>query len=100
MQKGVAYRRLIDFALLSMSISEGEDKIKDIPNRGQSFVGVIRSLGRVYEGVAKCHGGKTAGAPKALMVAHYFCRLLGLGCPKQAICKNCDSLGYLLLLLF
>ncbi|MGZ8201230.1 MAG: hypothetical protein ACXWUC_10630, partial [Methylosarcina sp.] len=29
----------------------------------------------------------TAGAPKAKAVALSFCRLLGLGCPKQAFAK-------------
>ena len=28
-----------------------------------------------------------SGAPKALVVALSFCRLLGLGCPKQAFAK-------------
>jgi DNA-binding beta-propeller fold protein YncE len=37
--------------------------------------------------VAKWHGRRTAGAPKALVVALSFCRLLGLGCPKQAFAK-------------
>jgi len=30
---------------------------------------------------------RTSGAPKALAVALSFCRLLGLGCPKQAFAK-------------
>jgi DUF2958 family protein len=48
---------------------------------------VLRSLRRVYDGVAERHGRRTAGAPKALVVALSFCRLLGLGCPKQAFAK-------------
>jgi hypothetical protein len=48
---------------------------------------VLRSLRRVYDGVAERHGRRTAGAPKALAVALSFCRLLGLGCPKQAFAK-------------
>jgi hypothetical protein len=30
---------------------------------------------------------RTAGAPQAIAVALSFCRLLGLGCPKQAFAK-------------
>jgi hypothetical protein len=56
-------------------------------NRVQSFEVVLRSLRRVYDGVAERHGRRTAGAPKALAVALSFCRLLGLGCPKQAFAK-------------
>ena len=37
--------------------------------------------------VAKWHVRRTSGAPKALAVALSFCRLLGLGCPKQALAK-------------
>jgi len=37
--------------------------------------------------VAERHGRRAAGAPKALAVALSFCRLLGLGCPKQAFAK-------------
>ncbi|GAW86956.1 pyruvate carboxylase subunit B [Bathymodiolus platifrons methanotrophic gill symbiont] len=37
--------------------------------------------------VAKWHVRRTSGAPKALAVALSFCRLLGLGCPKQAFAK-------------
>ena len=37
--------------------------------------------------VAKWHVRRTSGAPKALVVALSFCRLLGLGCPKQAFAK-------------
>jgi moderate conductance mechanosensitive channel len=54
-------------------------------NRVQSFEVVLRSLRRVYDGVAERHGRRTAGAPKALALS--FCRLLGLGCPKQAFAK-------------
>jgi hypothetical protein len=32
------------------------------------------------------------GQSQALAVALSFCRLLGLGCPKQAFAKNSDSL--------
>ena len=48
---------------------------------------MLRSQHRVYDGVAKWHVRRTAGAPKAIVVALSFCRLLGLGCPKQAIAK-------------
>ncbi|TXL05197.1 hypothetical protein BMR09_10735 [Methylococcaceae bacterium CS3] len=37
--------------------------------------------------VAKWYVRRTSGAPKALAVALSFCRLLGLGCPKQAFAK-------------
>ena len=37
--------------------------------------------------MAKWHVRRTSGAPKALVVALGFCRLLGLGCPKQAFAK-------------
>ncbi|MEO1880308.1 MAG: hypothetical protein ABGX37_01220, partial [Methylococcales bacterium] len=37
--------------------------------------------------VAKWHVRRTSGAPKALVVALSFCRLLGLGRPKQAFAK-------------
>jgi DNA-binding NtrC family response regulator len=48
---------------------------------------VLRSLRRACDGVAERHGRRAAGAPKALAVALSFCRLLGLGCPKQAFAK-------------
>ena len=48
---------------------------------------MLRSQRRVYDGVAKWHVRRTSGAPKALVVALSFCRLLGLGCPKQAFAK-------------
>ena len=48
---------------------------------------MLRSQRRVYDGVAKRHVRRTSGAPKALAVALSFCRLLGLGCPKQAFAK-------------
>jgi len=53
----------------------------------QSFEGELRSQHRVYDGVAKWHVRRTAGAPKAIAVVLSFCRLLGLGCPKQAFAK-------------
>ena len=52
---------------------------------------MLRSLRRVYDGVAERHGRRTAGAPKALVVALSFCRLLGLGYSKQAFAKNSDT---------
>jgi hypothetical protein len=54
---------------------------------------VLRSLRRACDGVAERHGRRAAGAPKALAVALSFCRLLGLGCPKQAFAKIATPRG-------
>ncbi|WP_419640328.1 hypothetical protein [Thiolapillus sp.] len=48
-------------------------------SRVQSFEGVLRSQRRVYEGVAKRHGRRTAGAIMVVALASRFWRL---GCPK------------------
>ena len=56
---------------------------------------MLRSQRRVYDGVAKWHVRRTSGAPKALVVALSFCRLLGLGCPKQAFAEIATPRGIL-----
>jgi hypothetical protein len=48
--------------------------------------------------VAKWHVRRTSGAPKALAVALSFCRLLGLGRPKQAFAKIVTPRSYKLLI--
>jgi hypothetical protein len=47
----------------------------------------IRSQHRVYDGRGEVARTQDVWAPKALAVALSFCRLLGLGCPKQAFAK-------------
>jgi hypothetical protein len=50
---------------IGFSGSVSGDKIKGFPKRRPVIEGVLRSLRRVYGGVAKWHVRRTSGAPKA-----------------------------------
>ncbi|TXL21544.1 hypothetical protein BMR06_00435 [Methylococcaceae bacterium HT5] len=65
-----------------------ETKKKAFRNAVQSFEGVLRSQHRVYDGSGEVARTQDVwGAEGISAVALSFCRLLGLGCPKQAFAK-------------
>jgi hypothetical protein len=64
-------------------------RARDLVNSSRSFSS--NSAPSLRWSWRKWHVRRTSGAPKALAVALSFCRLLGLGCPKQAFAKMCRN---------